>query len=256
MKKFLAYVLNSLKNSSVYKANLGGYIILTFIVTLFRLLYADSIYQNISSLKGWTIEEFEGLIFLMLTISLLLNTFSTSINNFFYQLLSGKLEPLLMQPIPIFYHMSLRWSNNNNLLILLVLFVLGAFYVDISAINFGFLSIVITLLTVLFAVISNLAFVTLLHSISFLSQRYLPVEYIHTEMFKLNLLPPHLFGGMTLITIISLAPSFVGAGVAVMAFIDPYSSLIYWYWFSTIISVGIAWKVFTVLMNKRISLGG
>ena len=83
MKKFLAYALNSLKNSSVYKANLVGYIILTFIVTLFRLLYADSIYQNISSLKGWTIEEFEGLIFLMLTISLLLNTFSTSINNFF-----------------------------------------------------------------------------------------------------------------------------------------------------------------------------
>ncbi|MCZ2159128.1 ABC-2 family transporter protein [Bartonella sp. 220] len=255
MEKFLAYVSNSLKNSSAYKANLVGYIGLTFIVTLIRLFYADSIYQNTNSLKGWTLEEFDGLIFFMLVISLLLNTFASSINNFFYALLSGKLEPLLMQPVPLVYHMLLRWANNNNLLILLGLLVLGALY-NIPKLDFTLLSITITLLTVLFAVISNLAFVTLLHSISLLSQKYLPVEYIHSEMFKLNLLPPHLFGTMSLIAIISFVPSLVGAGVTVTALLNPYSSLIYYYWLSTVICVITAWQFFRVLMKKRVSLGG
>ncbi|EJF77891.1 ABC-type uncharacterized transport system, permease component [Candidatus Bartonella washoeensis] len=256
MGKFLPYVSNSLKNSSAYKANLVGYIALTFIVTLIRLLYADSIYQNTSSLKGWTLEEFNGLIFFMLVISLLLNTFASSINNFFYALLSGKLEPLLMQPVPLVYHMLLRWANNNNLLILFGLLILNALYVNMLKLDFTLLSITITLLTVFFTVISNLAFVTFLHSISLLSQKYLPVEYIHSEMFKLNLLPPHLFGMMSLIAIISLVPSLVGAGVTVTALLNPYSSLIYYYWLSTVICVIIAWQFFRVLMKKRISLGG
>ncbi|UNE54915.1 hypothetical protein [Bartonella machadoae] len=160
-----------------------------------------------------------------------------------------------MQPVPLVYHMLLRWANNNNLLILLGLLVLGALY-NMPKLDFTLLSITVTFLTVLFTVISNLAFITLLHSISLLSQKYLPVEYIHSEMFKLNLLPPHLFGMVSLITIISFAPSLVGAGITVTALLNPYSSLIYYYWLSTVICVVIAWQFFRTLMKKRVSLGG
>lgn len=150
---------------------------------------------------------------------LLVSFFSSAITGFFRQLTRGRVDTLLVRPINLLVMILLRWCQVYYLLVALLLFVIclisnkidfDPFFV--SVFNTGFYLFVLVI-----GVVASVTFLLALNSFSFITQRDLPVDYIHSSIFTFALLPATFYSKTLLYFFVATLPMIVFASVALDA---------------------------------------
>lgn len=193
MKLFIHYIFLNCKRQMAYKFNFFANLILVLVFYFFQLIFIE----QLLSFKGDfsdTIPEYLILIFFVFSIlSLSIDIFSSSIYFFFKTLAKGGIEPFLTKPVSIYQTIIFKHIKPFNIILILVI-VLFIFYTsEIFSIKIS------TFLWFKFGValfcsfILNILFIFTLNLLTFTSQRFLPIDYIHSEIFSLSIVPISLY---------------------------------------------------------------
>ncbi len=256
MYKVFLYIKTALKASSTYKTNFIGSLVVALFANSFRILFVDSLFQFSNSIAGWTLQDLYGLVLTMMFLSFLIDLFASSVHSFFASMVTGRSDVLLLQPVPIPFLIFLRWLSAHELVICITLAVLCSFLFDISILFTSISASASLLITIISSIVVNISFITILHTISFIGQRALPIDYIHIELSKMNLIPPSLFNQSVLNTVVLFFPMVVSAGITVLSFKYPFSSLTILFWFASVLSMIVCILVFQAMLRKRVVQGG
>jgi ABC-type uncharacterized transport system permease subunit len=250
-------IKNAAGEENRYKANLlGGVLALLMLYSLqfifFDVISAFVVTDEISA---------NGLLIFFMSYALgglLVSFFSSAIAGFFRQLTQGRVDVLLVRPVNLFVLILFRWCQ---VYYLLVVFLLLFFFVASGKINFSpfFDSGVNTLMYMVslwVGVLASIAFILALSSFSFITQRDLPVDYIHSSVFTFALLPSTFYSKAVLYLFIATLPMIVFASVALDALYNGVTPFVLIFIFSAMVGFCLAIKVVLGLFNRFDSVGG
>jgi ABC-type uncharacterized transport system permease subunit len=214
----LKLIKNVAKEEARYKTNLLGGILA--LVTLYSLQF---IFFDVISAFVVTDEINTNwlLIFFMSYAlgGLLVNFLSSAIAGFFRQLTQGRIDPLLVRPVNLLVLILFRWCQVHYLWSALLLMIICGISNKIdfspflaSAFNSG-----LYVFVMLMGVMASITFLLALNSFSFITQRDLPVDYIHSCIFTFALLPGAFYSKNLLYFLVAALPMLVFASVALDA---------------------------------------
>ncbi|MBK5353003.1 ABC-2 family transporter protein [Pseudomonas sp. TH41] len=211
-------IKNSIKEEARYKANfLGGILAL---LTLYSLQFV--FFDVINSLVITDKQDANWLMIFFMTYAvggLLVNFLSSAISGFFRQLTQGRVDALLVRPINLLVLILFRWCQVYYLVVAALLIIICIFSGKIEFSPF-FVSIhntALYLLALLTGVVASITFILALSSFSFITQRDLPVDYIHSSIFTFALLPANFYSKVLLYVLAVTLPMVVFASVALDA---------------------------------------
>ncbi|MCP2075753.1 UNVERIFIED_ORG: ABC-type uncharacterized transport system permease subunit [Pseudomonas lini] len=253
----LALLGNAVKEEARYKVNLFGGVLALLMLYGLQFVFFDVI-------SSFVITEEVGinwfLIFFMTYAlgGLLVSFFSSAIAGFFRQLTQGRVDVLLVRPVNLFVLILFRWCQVYYLWVALLLIV---FFVLSGKINFEpfLMSAVNTLVYIVclvVGVLASIAFILTLNSFSFITQRDLPVDYIHSSIFTFALLPAAFYSKVVLYFFVATLPMIVFASVALDGLYNGLTPFVLIYFFAVIIALCLAIKVVYGLFNRFDSVGG
>jgi ABC-type uncharacterized transport system permease subunit len=151
--------------------------------------------------------------------ALLVNFFSSSISNFFRQLTRGRVDPLLVRPVKLFKLILLRWCQVHFLVvaILLLIFSIASEKIDLQPFLANITNTALYLFVLTAGVLASIAFLLALNSFAFVTQRDLPVDYIHSSIFTFALLPTAFYSKSLVNFLVTTLPMIVFASAALDA---------------------------------------
>lgn len=212
------FIRNSMKEEARYKINfLGGILAL---LTLYSLQFV--FFDVINSLVITEKQNANWLMIFFMTYAvggLLVSFLSSAIAGFFRQLTQGRVDTLLVRPINLLVLILFRWCQVYYLVVATLLIAICVFSGKVeffpffvSAFNTG-----LYLIALLTGVVASITFILALSSFSFITQRDLPVDYIHSSIFTFALLPANFYSKILLYTLAVTLPMVVFASVALDA---------------------------------------
>lgn len=214
----LALIRNSIKEEARYKANLLGGILA--LLTLYSLQFV--FFDVINSLVVTDNKNANWLMIFFMTYAvggLLVNFLSSAIAGFFRQLTQGRVDTLLVRPINLLVLILFRWCQVYYLVVAALLIVICIFSGKVEFFTF-FISVVNTglyLVALLTGVVASITFILAVSSFSFITQRDLPVDYIHSSIFTFALLPANFYSKILLYVLAVTLPMVIFASVALDA---------------------------------------
>jgi ABC-type uncharacterized transport system permease subunit len=253
----LNLILNSLKEEARYKANLLGAILA--LLTLYSLQFI--FFDVISSLVHTDKASADWLLIYFMTYAvggLMVSFFRSAIAGFFRQLTLGRVDALLVRPVNLLVLILFRWSQVHYLLVALLLVIvcivsnkINFYPFAVSIINTG-----LYVVALLVGVAASIIFLLALSSFSFITQRDLPVDYIHATTFTFALLPESFYSKSLLYILVAVLPMIVFASVALDVLYNGLTS--FFLLFVSIVGVSLFFmlKVVYGLFNRFDSIGG
>lgn len=184
--------------------------------------------------------------------------FRSSITEFFRQLTLGRVDSLLVRPVNLLVLILFRWGQVHYLLVAVLLMMICVisnkidFYpFAINPINTG-----LYVLALIAGVLASITFLLGLSSFSFVTQRDLPVDYIHASIFTFALLPENFYSKTLLNVLVGALPMIVFASVALDALYNGLTWFVALFLF--IVSVTFFWvlKLVYSLFERFDSIGG
>lgn len=253
----LNMIMNSVKEETRYKANFLGAILALLTLYSLQFVFFDVISSLVDSDKAnanWL------LIFFMSYAlgGLVASFFRSSITEFFRQLTLGRVDALLVRPFGLLVLILFRWSQVHYLVVavLLVIICIISGKVDfqpffVSVFNAGLYMLVLTV-----GVIANITFLLGLSSFAFITQRDLPVDYIHASIFTFALLPESFYSKILLNVLVGVLPMIVFASVALDALHNGLTSLVMVFVVFVSIAFFLILKLVSKLFKRFDSIGG
>lgn len=214
----VSLIRNSIKEEARYKANLLGGIV--SLLTLYSLQFV--FFEVINSLIITDKQNANWLMIFFVTYAvggLFVSFFSSAIAGFFRQLTQGRADTLLMRPINLLVLILFRWCQVYYLIVAALLIFIFIFSGKVDFFPF-FVSAVNTalyLIALLSGVVASITFILAISSFSFVTQRDLPVDYIHSSIFTFALLPANFYSKILLYALAVTLPMVVFASVALDA---------------------------------------
>lgn len=214
----LILIRNAAKEAGKYKTNLfGSTLALVTLYTLqfvfFDVISAFVVTDEINT--NWLL-----IFFMSYTLGgLLTSFFSSAIAGFFRQLTQGRIDILLVRPVNLLTLILFRWCQVHYLWSTLLMAVICGLSnkIDFSPFLESPLNSGLYLLVMLTGVVASVTFIMALNSFSFVTQRDLPVDYIHSSIFTFALLPATFYSKILLYFLIAALPMIVFASVALDA---------------------------------------
>jgi ABC-type uncharacterized transport system permease subunit len=192
----LNFLVTSAKAHLSYPANLVGYVAVTAIGYLVRWIFLKRITELAGgSIAGWSYQKIIDLYWAGLLLALLSWALAESVDQFFRHVHLGRIEPFLTLPTSLNTIMLFRWVNTPNLIMAALL--AAAVVADRSAVfcAAGLLGIAGYVTGLSLGVTGVVAMVVVLHSLTFVLHRRIPVDYVLSELFQFAQVPPATFRG-------------------------------------------------------------
>jgi len=254
---FILLMANAMKSELRYKANLLGVLIALVMMYSLQFVFFDVINSLVvleGKDKNWL------LIFFMAYAvgSLVVSFFNSAITDFFGALTQGKADMLLVRPISLMTLILFRWCE--------VYFIIAALVFLGVCVGSGLISFEPLLVnpyrTAIFCgvmvlgVLANLVFLLGLNAFSFVTQRQLPVDYIHLSILNFALLPATFFSKGLLYVFVAVLPMIVFASVALDGLYNGLTGLVSVYALVVVVSFIGVFKWVRCLFGRFNSVGG
>ncbi|WLH46746.1 ABC-2 family transporter protein [Pseudomonas beijingensis] len=253
----LKLIKNATKEEARYKTNLLGSVLA--LVTLYSLQF---IFFDVISAFVVTDEINTNwlLIFFMSYAlgGLIIGFFSSAIAGFFRHLTQGRIDVLLVRPVNLFVLILFRWCQVHYLWSALLLIIVCGLSnkIDFSPFLADILNIGLYLLIMLTGVVASIVFILALNSFSFITQRDLPVDYIHSSIFTFALLPSAFYSKILLYFLVAALPMIVFASVALDALFNGLTLFVLVYLMVVTLTFFITVRKVQSLFRRFDSIGG
>ena len=212
---FFLLMANAMKSELRYKANLLGVLVALVLMYSLQFVFFDVV-NSLVVLEG---KDKNWLMIFFVTYavgSMVVSFFNSAITDFFGALTQGKADMLLVRPINLMTLILFRWCE--------VYFIIAAVvFLGVCMIS-GLISFEPLLVSpyhtaifcgvMVLGVLANLIFLLGLNAFSFVTQRQLPVDYIHLSILNFALLPSTFFSNGLLYVFVTVLPMIVFASVA------------------------------------------
>ena len=238
-----------------YRGNLLFYIFVVFLSYFIKLAYIGAVFQFTATVGGYTAEEVIFVIYLSAISALTANIFVVSIYNFFRALTQGKVVPFLVQPRPILITLLCRWARVENTAIILFLLPFWP-YLDPGFEGRTALHWIVGLVGLVVGVVSIIVFVSGLSLLTFAIRREIPVDFINSEVQRLNMLPVGVYPTEIRHWAIALMPSIFSAAVPASALLKGQYVPSLVFLVATLASGVIVWHVLTRTLVRFDHMGG
>ena len=186
------FILN-IKRQLVYKVNFIGNSLLTLVFYLFQFIFLGQLLQFKPDFANSDPEYLLFIFFVFSIMSLMIGIFSSSIYRFFKTVAEGGIEPFLIKPVPLYALILLRWMKPINIVLIAIITLFIFLTTEIFSFEASVIQWVEFLLALLSCFILNLLFIFGLNLFTIMTQRFLPIDYIHEEIFNLSIIPLSLF---------------------------------------------------------------
>ncbi|WP_212798638.1 ABC-2 family transporter protein [Pseudomonas sp. St316] len=251
------FIKNAAKEEARYKINLLGGVLA--LVTLYSLqfIFFDVISAFVATDKintNWLLIFFMSYALGGLVVSF----FSSAIAGFFRQLTQGRIDILLVRPVNLLTLILFRWCQVHYLWSAIFVIIVCAISNKIdpspflaSAVNSG-----LYLFVMLTGVVASVTFILALNSFSFITQRDLPVDYIHSSIFTFALLPAAFYSKVLLYFLVAALPMIVFASVALDALFNGLTLFVSVFVMVVFVTFFVAVKKVYSLFRRFDSIGG
>jgi ABC-type uncharacterized transport system permease subunit len=236
-------IKNAAKEEARYKTNLLGSILA--LVTLYSLQFI--FFDVISAFVVTDAINTNWLLIFFMSYALgglIVNFMSSAIAGFFRQLTQGRIDPLLVRPVNLLVLILFRWCQVHYLWSALVLMIIcgTSNKIDFSPFLENVFNAGLYIFVMLIGVMASITFLLALNSFSFITQRDLPVDYIHSSIFTFALLPSAFYSKILLYFLVVALPMLVFASAALDAL---YNGI------TMFVGVFVAVVIYTCLITVR-----
>lgn len=222
------YLRASLLSSVKYKANIFGFLLITALTYVSRFLFIDRLIDFADGgLGGWTRDQVINLYYSGILVAVLSWSVASSIDEFYRYAYLGKLDPHLMRPVSIMKILFVRWIAGSNLLALFFIFplcIIDRWHVFTALTHFQFFLAVVALI---FGVVTIVASMLIVYSLTLILQRQIPIDYIFSELFRLTQIPPTIFNGVWIGLLILGMPLILGTWAPAAVLNQDYKPMIH-----------------------------
>lgn len=224
---FVLLMTNAIRSELRYKANLLGVLVALVLMYSLQFVFFDVV-NSLVVLEGKD-KNWLMIFFIAYAVgSLVVSFFNSAITDFFGALTQGKADVLLVRPINLMMLILFRWCE--------VYFIVAAIIFLGVCIGSGLVSIEPMLVSpyrtaifcgvMVLGVLANLVFLLGLNAFSFVTQRQLPVDYIHLSILNFALLPSTFFSKGLLYGFVMVLPMIVFASVALEGLYNGLTGLV------------------------------
>jgi ABC-type uncharacterized transport system permease subunit len=253
----LKLIKNAVKEEARYKTNMAGSILA--LVTLYSLQFIFFDVISAFVVAGEINTQWLLIFFVSYALGgLVVSFFSSAIAGFFRQLTQGRIDTLLVRPVNLLVLILFRWCQVHYLwsaLLLMAVCVLSN-KIDSSPFLANALNTGLYLFVMLTGVVASVTFILALNSFSFITQRDLPVDYIHSSIFTFALLPAAFYSKILLYFLVAALPMIVFASVALDALFNGLTLFVSVFVVVVISTFLIAIRNVYSLFRKFDSIGG
>jgi len=226
MKNGVMFLRNNYHRQLQYRTSFFGYLLITGFYYLAQFVFFNRIFDFNSNLGGYSLGDISLMLYVFINIYLCVEFSSSSVETFFNKVYHGGIEPYLTKPVAILQLILLGWCFPANLLLLVfvqILVVSGIFQVSVVATSIEWMFF---LLSIVCSVILNICFILVLNLMTFVVQRKLPVDYIHSKVFELSMVPISLYPRKILAGLLIFVPVALSASLPVSILKGHYTILI------------------------------
>lgn len=255
--RIIHLIRNSMKEDARYKTNLIGGVLALLLLYSLQFIFFDVI----GSLVDVDTENTNRLLIFFMSYALgglVVSFFSSAISGFFRQLTLGRVDALLVRPVNLLVLILFRWCQVHYLLVALLLMTVCIVSDKIdfqpffnSAINTG-----LYVVALIIGVGASITFLLALSSFSFITQRDLPVDYIHSSIFTFALLPTNFYSKTLLFLLVATLPMIVFASVALDALYNGLTPFVLIFVLVVCATFLLVIKIVYSLFNRFDSIGG
>src|SRR4051794_19777424 len=111
-------IRNAFLSQLAHRGNFLGYLFLLLAAYGMRLAYIDGVFHYTGEVGGWGRSEVTFVLYLAVVVTLAVDTFDTSLIQFYRLMALGQIEPFLTKPVPFVQVMLFRWCKPANLILL------------------------------------------------------------------------------------------------------------------------------------------
>ena len=203
------------------------------------------------------IPEYLILIFFVFSIlSLSINIFSSSIYSFFKTVSKGNIEPLLVKPTSIYETIFLKHTKPLNIVLIILISTFIFYTTKIFSIDVELMVWTKFALAIFCSFILNILFIFILNLLTFVTGRFLPIDYIHEEVYSLSIVPISLYPKGVLKYLIMILPIGISASFPVFILEKDNNFLLTLFISITLISLLITIYLFKKAFKNFNGLGG
>lgn len=226
MTSLLLLVKNNFLRQAQYRVSFFGYLLITCVLYSAQFIFFRRLFDFNKDLGDYSVSDISLMLFTFISVNLIVEFFSGSIESFFNKVYHGGIEPYLTKPISLVQLILFGWCFPLNFFVLAGLQLLVIFGVFKLEFNWNLLSILAYATSVVFSVMLNICFILLLNLLTFVVQRKLPVDYIHSKIFELSMVPTSLYPRRVFAAILLFVPSALSASVPVQILVQGNYSLL------------------------------
>lgn len=252
---FITFFIKNLLSKLQYRSNFIGSIVLLSIIYASKLLFIDTLFNYSDGLGGWSKTEVFFIFYLSIVVWLGTGVVDSSVYSYFRHVHAGKIDSFLVKPTNQLLTLFMRWCDPSKLIILALILPLGLLFqgafADQSVLRWGgFFALTV------FAIGLNVLFIATLNLSVFVIQRYLPVDFIVSELNRMSHLPVSLYPAKGIEVIFTLLPTVFCASIPA-AYIIKDSYYLGWLMAAVFVAYAVVFRsVFYRILSKFDGLGG
>jgi ABC-type uncharacterized transport system permease subunit len=213
VKVLYNFTLKSIKSEVLYRFDFLGTlsILLLFFVT--RLLFLDTLHSFAGDSSDWNRAQVTFLLFTLLWILTLTDTFDHSVLRYFQLLYHGEADTFFIKPVSILNFIFFGWIKASNFVLLPIILGAGLYmYGDILWEQRN-LDIFLYFVLCLLGAIMNLLFIANLSCLTFVFKRQVPADFLFSELTKIMILPFSVFPRQVGAALVLIIPSIFTAAL-------------------------------------------
>ncbi|NBA97157.1 ABC-2 family transporter protein [Pseudomonas sp. R5(2019)] len=255
MKNMFVLAIGAARETMVFKVNVVGGVLALIMFYGLQFMFFDVI-NTFVAVEG---DEWLLLFFMTFSVgSLMVDFFGASITAFFGHVVQGRADALLVRPVSLFSMVLLRESKFTYAVVALLIVV--AFLVSrvgAEALLFeSWTHVVLYFFCLMAGVVASICFLLGVNSIAFITQRELPVDFIHSELSSFGVVPSGFYPTSVFSMLMVFLPMIVFASVAMEALYEGMTWLVCAYFFTVLVLMMATRRVVATLFDSFDSVGG
>ncbi|RDB35393.1 ABC-2 family transporter protein [Spirobacillus cienkowskii] len=240
-------IICNFKKEFTYKIDFFCDIACNILFYSFQLIIFSTVFSYVNKVEEWSYQSFYLGFLFYIFIYFSIEAFTSSISNFFELLFEGKIAPLLCAPVSLLYLIFFRFFSPNKIIVSSLFFMYLLYYLFSNNIINIFNELFLLFLVLFVIILINLIYIFILNFLVLLSERQIPVEYIHGELFGLSLIPPTIYSSKIFYSLLAGFPIILSSSIPV--FIFEHKKFYYLYY---LFPIAIIFVLLTIIMLKKI----
>lgn len=209
-------------------------------------------FEGVGLSQSW----FFKLLISYMSISLVVNFFAASIEGFFRCLAKGGIDPLVVKPVSMWVLMLLRECRPSYLIVLVCCWVAIALFFPEEIVGCLSVNLAWWVVSLFVGVAANIAFLIVVNSFTFLGQRELPVDYIHSELSYFALVPVSILSPGISVVVTFILPMVVCASYSATVLSEGVTASFPLFVGVVMLHVLISFFLFRLLASRFDGFGG